>query len=392
MHRWLIAMAFLMNIFISPRSDGVVFNGANTVYKFGEEVTFLINVQPADAVEHLYLFIQPEGNNTRVETVSVNTQGNSVYTYDARQFPLRPFAQTYYWYRAVLSGGKEVESTRYSFVYVDNRFDWQSMSDGNIEVHWYDGEPSFGQDVLNAATSGLDSARSYLPVGDPVEGDQPIRIYVYAHGTDLQQALQLTQQSWVAGHASPDIGTILISVGSGPEQRMELARQIPHEITHLLQYRIVGNNYSKVPVWLLEGAASMAELYPNTDYTRVLDNAKKENSLLSIRSLCSTFPKEASGAFLAYAESESFVHYLYNRYGTTGLLTLFTVYGTGADCEEGTKQVYNIPLDQLDTQWRRETLNMDVKAFALQSLFPYILIALLFLVSPLVMILYFRRK
>jgi hypothetical protein len=35
---------------------------------------------------------------------------------------------------------------------------------------------------------------------------------------------------------------------------------------------------------------------------------------------------------------------------------------------------------------------MDVGAFALQNLSPYLLIAVLILVSPLAMILYFRRK
>jgi hypothetical protein len=111
-----------------------------------------------------------------------------------------------------------------------------------------------------------------------------------------------------------------------------------------------------------------------------------------MNSLCSTFPREASGAFLAYAQSESFVHYLYGKYGTPGLMNLFKAYAGGIGCGEGTNQAFNIPLNQLDTQWRREALKMDVGAFALQNLSPYLLIAVLILVSPLAMILYFRRK
>jgi hypothetical protein len=111
-----------------------------------------------------------------------------------------------------------------------------------------------------------------------------------------------------------------------------------------------------------------------------------------MNSLCASFPREASGAFLAYAQSASFVRYLHDTYGSSGIQKLLKAYGDGIACEEGTNEAFNIPLNQLDVQWKREALKMDMSVFALQNLFPYILIALVILLSPVAMMIFTRRK
>jgi hypothetical protein len=388
MHKWLVLFAIFFNFAVQPAAENVLFSNVNAVYKFGEQVTFQVSVSPASKVEHLYLFIQPEGKNARVETMQMNADGKGLFQYDASQFPLRPFARTYYWFRAVQLDNSEIDSNRYSFDYIDDRFTWRSLQNSSFVVNWYDADPSFGQDVMNAAAAGVESAKTFLET----TSTDPIHIYVYSRSADLQKALQLTQQTWVAGHASPDIGVILVSVRPGPEQRMEMERQLPHEIAHLMEYNILGENYDRAPIWLLEGIASLAEIYPNPDYARVLENAKTKRNILPMSSLCSSFPREASGAFLAYAQSASFVRFLHDTYGTDGLQKLLKIYGDGVSCEEGTRNAFDIPLNQMDVRWRREALKMDMSVFALQNMLPYLLIALVILLSPIAMIIYTRRK
>ena len=101
-----------------------------------------------------------------------------------------------------------------------------------------------------------------------------------------------------------------------------MERQIPHEIMHILEYQITGTSYNQIPVWLLEGLASSAELYPNPDYQQVLEKAVDEDSLLPMSVLCQDFPRDLSGALLAYAQSNSFVRFLNQNFGTRDTLSL----------------------------------------------------------------------
>ena len=68
---------------------------------------------------------------------------------------------------------------------------------------------------------------------------------------------------------------------------------IPHELAHVMLYRNVGEGYASLPVWLSEGIASLAELYPNPDYDQALSIASQNGSLLSIEELCDTFPLDS---------------------------------------------------------------------------------------------------
>ncbi len=391
MHNWVILLALLGSL-VSPlpwfqQSTGAEVTGVGVYYDYGEKVVFTGSISPVKNVSHLFLFIQPEGERTRVESVPFDASGAILYGYNAHQFPLRPFAHTDYWFRIVFADGSEAESGRGSFDYIDNRYTWKSLQGYGFQVSWYEGDMAFGQEALNVAEAGLRSALSYIPV----ENSKTIKIYIYATAADMQKALQLSQQSWIAGHASPDLGVILVSVPPGDQQRLEFERQLPHEMAHLLQYGMVGEDYSFVPVWLLEGTASLAELNPNPDYERVLKKASDSDSLMEMSALCEAFPREASGAFLAYAESASFVRFLHNNFGTSGLEKLMGQYKDGLGCEQGVQAAFGLSLHQLEYRWRLETLQVNGLAFALHNLSPYLAILLILMLPPIASIVLTRK-
>jgi hypothetical protein len=99
--------------------------------------------------------------------------------------------------------------------------------------------------------------------------------------------------------------------------------------------------------------------------------------------LCDPFPRDAGRAYLAYAESDSFVRYLRKTYSSTGLSALIQAYADGLDCELGTTRALGIPLSQLDTHWRETELGQNVAMVALRNMVPYLLALGMALAVPL---------
>lgn len=385
----LLALSCLGGVSYPARAQTrIEFSDVKAYYTYGEQVVFQAKLQLVEQVKEVYLFIQPLGESTRVEKIDFNPQGEIVFPYDLHQHVLRPFARTDYWFKVLLNAGEPYTSEKFSFDYIDNRQAWQSLDDRVIQVNWIDGDLVFGQSALNAAQAGVRAVGRLLP-GQSALG---VRIFIYGSATRLQETLNNGAASWMVGHASPDLRVILISVMPGIDQQLELERQIPHELMHVLLYGLVKENYNRVPTWLNEGIASLAETYPNADYQRALKKAAKDNTLAPISALCAAFPRDASGAFLAYAESASFVQFLQNKFGNKLLLDLVSSYNNGYSCEDGVQAVTGASLGQLDYSWRQETLGINAGALALQRLAPYLALAVLLLGVPSVLGFFMARK
>ena len=157
-----------------------------------------------------------------------------------------------------------------------------------LKVHWYEGDANFGQAALEAAQAGLESIGRLVPSNL----EQPIEIFIYANTDDLHSELIPGSENWVAGHADPALGVIMVVVEPGPEQGIKMEQRIPHELMHVMLYRHVGAGYQNIPAWLREGMATLAEMYPNADYERVLKDAMAGNALIPLKDLCVAFPND----------------------------------------------------------------------------------------------------
>ena len=165
-------------------------------------------------------------------------------------------------------------------------------------------------------------------------------------------------------------------------QKIIMQQQIPHELAHVLLYRYLGENYNRLPTWLLEGIASLAELYPNPDYQLALKRAVEQNTLMPISALCGPFSRDASQAFLSYAEAASFTRYLHTNYGISKLDLLLRTYADGISCETGALQVYGQSLAHLDARWQESALGANLLGVALRATAPYLIILAIILAYP----------
>ncbi len=359
---------------------GVEVTEARVEYLFGTEINFhaTLRVTSPIPIQSATVSFRPTDGIAQTRPLTLNPDGTAAYRYDARLNALPPFSFIVFWFDVTLTDGKTFTSSTYNFRYADNRFEWRELADGAARVHWYNGDAAFGASALDAARRGLGSAQNLVPFDPP----GPIDVYVYANSADLQGALVLGGQGWVAGHASPELGVAMVSVAPGPEQGITLERQVPHELTHVLMYQRVGANYNRLPAWLKEGTATMAELYPNPDFAAALAQATQANSLLPLSDLCASFPPDSGGAFLAYAESESFTRYIVDNYGTTGLLALTSAYADGLDCEQGALQALGLPLSELEIRWRESALGENRGGVIASNLIPYLVLLVLLLIVP----------
>jgi hypothetical protein len=222
----------------------------------------------------------------------------------------------------------------------------------------------------------------------------PVEFFIYANTEDLQATLALEREIWVAGHADPALGVVMLTIEPGEEQHIAMQQRIPHELMHVVLYRQTGPGYSNIPAWLREGLATLVEMYPNADYDRVLAEAAAANSLIPLEDICAAFPADAGRAFLAYAQSRSFTSYLYKIYGATGLLNLAAAYADGADCASGTERPLGASFSSLEAKWRASVLDENSFLPALQNISPYLVLLCLVLTIPLfgVMSTFRKRK
>ena len=364
---------------VQAQSD-VVVDHVRVGHDFGEQIRFRAQVQSSNPIKKVsVLFRDLREKNTRVEAMTQDGD-DFLYVYDATQNLLPPFAELTILFQVELENGESFTSKRYSYTYSDNRFTWQTRDEGNLRVHWSQGDESFGQAALDATRNGLTKIQEFFPA----DISQPLDIYIYASPTDLQNALFKGGESWVAGHADPALGIVFVSIAPGTQEQVYMHQQIPHELAHVLLYRYVGDGYERLPTWLQEGIASLAELYPNADYRLALDRARDQHTLIPIAQLCTPFSRDASQAFLSYAESASFTRYLLDTYGTSQLDALIRTYADGVACEAGTQQVYGQSLVYLDARWQEAVLGANLLGVALRATAPYLIIMAIFLAYPLV--------
>jgi hypothetical protein len=384
-----IALSALFNARPAQAQSGVAVENVGAAVRFGEQITFFATLKASIPIQNASIIILDESQGIRqIELLTVQADGRTEFILDTRQTVIRPFSDLKWSYQITLSDGSSTNSEIFTVRYVDDRFNWQTLESGTLRVHWYQGDTSFGQAALDTVQSGLASVSRLVAV----DLAQPVEFYMYANSSDLRATLKDDASEWIAGHADPTIGVVMVVIEPGAQQKMIMEQRIPHELMHVMMARAVGTGYQKIPAWLREGTAALAEIYPNPDYDRVLADAAASKDLIPMRDLCASFPADMGQAFLAYAEARSFTNYLHVTHGSSGLLKLASTYADGADCAHGAELALGTSLSTLETKWRASVLGQSPLLPTLQNMLPYLIILFVVLIIPFINILNTLRK
>ena len=205
----------------------------------------------------------------------------------------------------------------------DNRFEWRTLDQDLVRVHWYQGDEAFAQDAANVANDAIDRAAELMGKTLP----EPVDLFVYATQDALLEAVSPNRES-IAGEAHSTIQTMFVWLP--PDQDPERsAVVVAHELTHLVFNEVTDNPYHNPPRWLNEGIATyLSEGYTAFDQLTVT-SAASNGTLIPLDGLAGFFPSPVDLFSLAYSESVSAVDFFTQRYTEQALWDLVRSYATG---------------------------------------------------------------
>ena len=273
---------------------------------------------------------------------------NAEWAWDMRQSGSLPPGATLWWrWRITDANGNETVSETKTATWLDNIHNWRTMNNGDfLRLHWYEGDQTFALDLAKAAYNGL----QFNETNSGLKTESPIDIYIYADTNDLKDAI-LYEPSWTGGQAFPDQDIVILGISP---YDLDWGRDaIVHELTHVLVGHLTFSCLGDVPTWLNEGLAvySEGELDPSSQ--RQLDDAIRNDTLLTVRSLSTGFSEVSDKAYLSYSQSYSITKFLIETYGQEKMTSLLVALRDGLTIDDALMQTYSFDINGLEDGWRQ---------------------------------------
>jgi hypothetical protein len=175
------------------------------------------------------------------------------WKWDMRQSgSLPPGAQI--WWRWIYTDetGAEFASEKHTATWLDDVHDWQTISSGDLRLHWYGNDKTFAQTMLDAGLEGLRRNKDQAGLGT----DAPVDLYVYPNYEDMKDAI-LYEPSWTGGMAFPEYNIFIMGISESDSTWDQ--NTVIHELTHILIGHFTFSCIGTLPTWLNEGLAMFSE-------------------------------------------------------------------------------------------------------------------------------------
>lgn len=268
------------------------------------------------------------------------------WLWDMRQSGSLPPGETIWWqWRIVDANGQETLTEKKTLVWLDSKYKWQTITEGDLRLHWYSGDQAFAQTLLDSAADGLE----LLNKDAGLALDAPVDFYIYANTTDMKDAV-LYEPSWTGGQAYAVNDIVILGIS---EQDLDWGKDsIVHELTHVLVGHLTFSCLGDVPTWLNEGLAVYSEGELDPFSQEQLDNAIKNDTLATLRSLSGGFSEIRDKATLSYSQSYSVTKYLIETHGQDKMNTLLLALRDGATIDDALLSIYGFNVEGLEAEWR----------------------------------------
>ncbi|MCE2464282.1 MAG: hypothetical protein J4F46_10335 [Dehalococcoidia bacterium] len=326
-----------------------------------EDIRVLSSERDVHFPEDIVLSLEVEGESEIVEVrLYYKASPSGIWTYDYRELSpsqhveasfnldlsginyLPPGTGLEYYYFIRDSSGNTHETSHETFIYVDDRFQWQSTTVGPLTIFWHDLPESRVENVARRVESSLRDIVELLQVDlDHV----PLRGVIYNTMSEAQEAFPfqsraITQEQVFQGFAFPEKG---VFVGAGLQ-----ADLITHEAAHLIMEEAVSSPGTRIPSWVNEGFASYME--PNA---RGFDGGfygEPSPDLMPLRGM-ESIPGRPEAIRYFYRKSESVVGYLLETHGVPKFRLFLEHLDERKSVDQALNASYGFGIDDLDRRW-----------------------------------------
>ena len=241
------------------------------------------------------------------------------------------------------SQGRDTESERFRFVYLDPRYDWDWHRYDDFTLYWHDRRES----AVRRVGASVENRMAHVKRVLGLDGDYNFRAVVINDRLEARRSFPPVSQtsqdvSLYAGFALGDYGALVLA---GLNQD-----GLVHELTHLMVDEAVESRLARVPAWLNEGVAMYFEPGGHRRDPEVRA-ALARGRLLRLKHM-GAVPGRPADVRLFYAQSASIVRFMAGAYGEERLSNLFRDLGKGHGVQEALISNYGLNVEQLEAAWR----------------------------------------
>lgn len=321
---------------------------------FPNGITFTLDAETEDPIASVELLYRAPGLETYSVELPEFVEGarelQIAHPVDLRAGVLPPGIDVEYHWRIFEEDGDIVETPEETLLWGDDRYEWTALEGEHVTVYAYAGDAAFHQQILDSAERTVTN----LTESYGASPEQRIRIWAYANKEDLYGALAPNSEPWIAGAAYPGLHVIMAILPLGDVN--EVARVVPHEISHQVLNQATDNPFNAPPQWLDEGLATYwQESGRDRFYSHALELAAR-GQVPPLRTLNGQFPYDRDGALASYALSLSAVMYILDTWGDEGMSRLLDTFPEGVTYDDAVQQGLGISFDELDRQWREDLI------------------------------------
>ena len=345
----LLAAGFLILagvVWTANAQTNIELRESNARSDFPNGFVFNMTVEAAAGLDEVRLVYEIAPDGVRATAVPACTEGQIASCRfelgaNARTLLIPGAEVTYFW--RITSGGMTTDTDPQLIVYEDTRFDWQTVTEGNLTVWYYSGDEDEARAVLAAGRDTLDRIGALLRT----TVDFPVKILYYDTARDMQAAIISNNAEGVITRGEVVYSdTAMVSADSAAG---DITR---HEVTHIVVRQAIDGPFG-LPDWLNEGTAVYSQIQPLGGQQSALDLAIQNNQVLSVRSLSSASSGAiASRVSLFYGQSFALVDFLIETYGEQKFADLFAAFKEGDTTAGALEQVYGFDQDGLENEWR----------------------------------------
>ena len=276
---------------------------------------------------------------------------------------LPPGTELEYYYSIRDSQGNTLTTRPETFIYIGDRFRWETVSAGPLTLYWHDLSESRVRDVARQVEQSLHEIGNILEVNL----DQNMTGIIYNTRSEAlesfpNQGETIREEQVFQGFAFPERG-FFVGVGLGP-------RLIVHESAHLLLHQATNSPWARVPAWVGEGFASYVEGGAGQRAGRLTLGGSP--GLIPLRHM-SSIPGKPEDIRYFYRKSESVVGYLLETHGAANFREFVGRLNEGRNADSALQAVYGFDLDGLERRWSSpQGQQEDERPRGGGSVFPYL--------------------